>query len=227
LNLSSKCILFCIFFTLNSEIFFVSKILGQDNRLIDISGTVKNSYNEFLAGVKLRIKNKPKNFITDNRGMFNLIAETGDSIILTYPGYKKGCIYLSDTIHTVFYSVDFILITDTIVIDAVTLFPWKTYADFKQAFLSYDPSSKKDNENAVQNIAIIQSQIFLYNNSDPNMNYRQVMEQQNDKASHLGMAPTWSVLNPFAWAAFIKSIKDGTLVNSKDIPAPPQKEEQK
>lgn len=227
MNSYSKGILLRILITFISEILFISKIIGQDNNLIDLSGTVKNSYNEFLAGVKIKIKNKQKITITDDRGMFNMIAEKRDSVIMTYPGYKKGYIYISDTNHSSFYSVDFILFPDTIVIDAVTLLPWKTYEDFKQAFLSNVPADNKDKENAIQNIALIQSQIWLYNNPDPNLNYKQVIQQQFDKSSHLGMAPTWSILNPFAWADFIKSIKDGTLTHSKDIPAPPKEEEQK
>lgn len=198
------------------------KIISQENNLISLSGNVKNTYNESVPGVSIKIKNNERTAKTDFRGIYSLVASKGDSVIFSHPGYTNSRICLPDTINCTFCSYDIVMIPDTIIIEAVSLFPWKTYNEFKQAFLSYVPPKNKDLDNAIHNIALVQTFALLYNEPDPERNFNYVMKQQVDRATNYGMVPSISLLNPFAWAKFIEAISNGSLFNSRDLPEPPK-----
>ncbi len=198
------------------------KITSQENNLKSLSGIVKNTYNELLPDVTIKIKNKDKSNKTDFRGLYSIVAVKGDSVIFSHPGYTNSRICLPDTIKCTFCSYDIVMIPDTIVIEAVSLFPWKTYNEFKQAFLSYVPPRNREIENAVHNIALVQTYALLYNEPDPERNFNDVMKLQVDRAANYGMVPSISLLNPFAWAKFIQAISNGSLFNSRDMPEPPR-----
>ncbi len=202
------------------DIFSTVGIKSQ-NLYIDFSGVVKNSYNEPLPGALVKIKNKRQSVFSGSKGMFDIIARKEDSVFVSCAGYRKTKFKIPDTLDNMFYSMDIVMVQDTILIDAVTLFPWKTFDEFKEAVLKYEPPKNKDINNAIKNIALIQTQVILYNSPEPDKNFNYVMQQQIDKACNLGMVPTFSLLNPFAWAEFIKALQDGTFKNSKDLPEAP------
>lgn len=206
-----------LFLTYNA--FFITYSHCQ-NTYIDVSGVIKNSFNESLEGVLVKIKSKHLNAISDNKGMFNIVVQKGDIVRVSYPGYRNSEFNIPDTLVGMFYYMDIIMVQDTIVIDAVTLFPWKTYEEFKSAVLAYEPVKNKEINNALRNIALVQTQVILYNDPDPDKNFKYVMQQQIDKATNYGLMPSYSILNPFAWAAFFKALQDGLFKNSNDLPEP-------
>lgn len=193
---------------------------GQDN-LVELSGIIKNSFNEILPGSYIKSQSNKGTF-SDSKGMFNLVTVRSDTVSVVCPGYKMSSFCIPDTLKSMFYYVDIDMIPDTIVIDAITLFPWKTFQEFKQAFLAYRPPQDKEIDNSIKNIALMQTQILLSSEPDPIINFNYVMQQQIDKATNLGLVPSYNIFNPFAWAAFIKALQDGTFKNSRDLPDLPK-----
>jgi hypothetical protein len=51
---------------------------------------------------------------------------------------------------------------------------------------------------------------------DGPMNYRNFIEKTTSKYYYAGQLPPNNLLNPFAWARFIKAWKDGKFKSKKD-----------
>jgi hypothetical protein len=194
----------------------------SQEKLIELSGKVSDIANESVKNVFIGIISKHRITQTDTKGMFSMIVERHDTVMFACPGFKKRKLIMPDTLTDSFYYVDVTLVPDTIIIDPVTIFPWKTYSEFKVAFLALKQEQDRDIQNAIKNIALINTFVYLSNKPDPELNFQHVMQQQIDHASHLGMGgASFSLLNPFAWTQFFEALSDGTFKNSKDIPPPP------
>ncbi|WP_298708189.1 SusC/RagA family TonB-linked outer membrane protein [Chitinophaga sp.] len=55
-----------------------------------VSGVVMDSSGQFLAGASVRVKGSGVSTMSDANGQFNLNANTGDVLVITYVGYKSA-----------------------------------------------------------------------------------------------------------------------------------------
>jgi len=195
--------------------------ISQSINLIEVAGRVSSYNNEPVKYTKIKLNSKGKTTISDSKGMFSLFAKRGDTISFNCVGYTGFKVQVPDSIPGMLYYLDVPLAPDTVVIDPVVLFPWKTYPEFKAAVLAFKPPYDRDVENAMRNIALVCAQAMQYDAADPAQNFNYLMQQQMQMASFKGMNPTTGLLNPFAWVSFVKSLKNGSLLNSRDIPPLP------
>lgn len=215
----SKYKIVSIFLATSFSVIWINSTDAQPLKLIDLSGRIINIGEEALSGVLIKVTGKDRGVVTNKNGMYNILTEVGDTVIYYKPGYNKRQVIVSDTLTDFSYSLDLTLTPDTIFIDPVIIFPWKTYEEFKQAFLALKKTEDRDIENAVKNIALVRTQVILYDAPNPEKNFKYVMQQQINDATYYGMAPSYSILNPFAWVSFFKSLEDGSLINSRDLPS--------
>ena len=193
-------------------------IHAQDNDLVDLSGIIMNQKKEPLPYSSIRIKRSGLTKQADNKGMFSLVAKKGDTISFSAFGCKKRKIVLPDTLSENNYYSDIIMFQDTIMIEPVTIFPWRNYEEFKQAILDLQLPEEKDAVFAQKNIEIIKYQALTSVSIDPDVNAGYVLRNNYNTMASKGMLyPTFSILNPFQWAKFIKALSDGSLQNSRDI----------
>jgi hypothetical protein len=68
-----------------------------------------------------------------------------------------------------------------------------------------------DLERAQKNIEIIQRQILASISPDAQIAYQNSMLQNFNRMATRGQTPINNLLNPFSWAKFIQSIRDGKL----------------
>jgi hypothetical protein len=97
------------------------------------------------------------------------------------------------------------------------IYPWPTKEQFKEAFLSLQLDNDDDIEIARKNL----DRYDLYVRAeampmDGSMNYRNYIDQTVSKLYYAGQTQPISVLNPFAWAQFIKAWQDGKFKRKKD-----------
>ena len=72
------------------------------------------------------------------------------------------------------------MVSDTFQLAEVRIYPWKTYQEFKEAFLALDLGDE-DEERAYHNIALIKTQIKMNRDGatpNPNIAFREVMKQE-------------------------------------------------
>ena len=70
-----------------------------------------------------------------------------------------------------FLQLDVVLEVDTLVIDAVEIYPWKSYEEFKEAFVNLKLPTD-DMERARRNIALLRTQIIMDHDPDAYANFQ-------------------------------------------------------
>jgi hypothetical protein len=185
----------------------------DDEKLIQLSGVVRNEYLNPMQFVHILILNKSRGTISDTKGMFSFVVEPNDSILFSAVGYKRTGLVIPDTLDEYHYPVDVIMERDTIEIREVIILPWKTYQEFKQAFISLELPDD-DLERAFHNMALIHSQIHNPDAPpDPDVNYQYHLREQYNATYTKGQTPYYSIFNPLNWAKFIEYLKEGKFRN--------------
>ena len=100
---------------------------------------------------------------------------------------------------------------DTITGKTVTVYPWPSKEDFARAFINMDPYEDDIRRAQRQLSGRSLAQIAATLPTDASLTYSwQQQQQQNMLYSH-GQFPVSNLLNPIAWAQFIKAWKQGKL----------------
>lgn len=195
-------------------LFLFSSIIlfSYSKELVQFSGYIKD--NESLTGVPyaaIYIKEKNKGTISNPDGFYNFVVAKGDTILVKSLGYKTYTIIVPEDIDGSNYSKDIILEREAYMLQGVTIRPLPEPNQLRQAVLNLDiPNSLADL--AQQTIA----NSILNDNFDKNTKYDgaenynyYAREQANYYYNRFGnQRPGISLTDPFAWAKFVKNIKD-------------------
>jgi hypothetical protein len=131
-------------------------------------------------------------------------------------GYKKIQVYIPLVVNERQFTRDIILRNDTININDVVIFPWRNYEEFKREVLK-DRPVKPEIINMYENLASVQTSILNASGLkvSSEAGFRYAMEQNYYSLMTKNQMPVNNLLNPFAWAKFISSIKNGLFKNQK------------
>lgn len=203
MNFMRSWILTIVLFT------FCLSAFGQHSDLIQLSGMVKDEYEQPLRFVHIKILNRSMGTITDEDGLFSFIGQPYDTIQFSSVGFKKAIFVLPDSLPTPHLNIDVYLARDTIMLQEAVIYPWKDYKEFKDAFLALELPDD-DYERARRNIALIKTQIILADDATPSENFRYVMQEQYEKTMVQGLQyPIIKLFDPLAWGRFIQAVKRG------------------
>lgn len=180
----------------------------KEKDALQISGYIKDEFNQPLPYSHIIVLNAGKGGVADRRGRFSFIVYPNDTLIFSSMGYKRQQLVIPDTLNVIHYSVDIHLPVDTFEIKEVTVFPWSTYEEFREAFIALD-LPEDDYDRAIANIALIQTWMELEGlPADPGASFRVAMQQHYNRNIYAGQPPNY-LLNPLSWAQFIQAIKEG------------------
>jgi hypothetical protein len=196
-------------------ILFALAVNGQPRELVQLSGRITNEQEEPMPFAHVLIMNNYRGTITDREGKFSIVVEVFDTVLFSTLGYKRRTMVIPDTLRKPFLTTDIVLQEDTILIAEVEVYPWHSYEEFKEALLNLKLPDD-DNERARRNIALIKTQIILYNEPNARENFQYVMEQQYRETFSQGMYPSYQIFNPFAWAKFFEALKRGDFKRDRD-----------
>jgi len=195
----------------------MQNITGQEEMLVNFSGIIKNQLGDALPNTHILLKNKKRGTISHTSGIFSIVVDKKDTILFSCMGYKKARLTLPDTLTRQYISVLITMIADTFMIEPVTIVPWKTYGEFKEAVINLKLKEERDLQNAKNNVALIKTQIILDHSPNPESNFRSVMADQYYKVFYAGQFPSQPIFNPFNWIKFIDAIRNGTIRDSRDL----------
>ncbi len=153
--------------------------------------------------------------ISDYYGYFSFVARKGDSITFSAVGFKKSHFIIPDTIHSNRYTMFQVMTSDTVYLAETVIYPWPTKEQFKEAFLSMEIPDD-DYEIARKNLE--RYELYVRAEAMPmdgSMNYRNYIDQTVSKLYYAGQTQPISLLNPFAWAQFIKAWEEGKFKRKK------------
>lgn len=182
-----------------------------DEHLVQFSGMVRDLQHHPLPNVNIIILSERRGTTSDKRGMFSFVVRPSDTILFSHLGHKGTMHVIPDSLGGQQYPADIFMVSDTFQLAEVRIYPWKTYQEFKEAFLALDLPDD-DEQRAYHNIALIKTQIKMNRNgATPNSSiaFREVMRQEYNQLYTAGQTPYYTIFDPMRWAKFFKSLKQG------------------
>jgi hypothetical protein len=190
---------------------------GTEKKLVQFSGIVVTA--DSLRPVpytSIMIKDARRGTISDYYGFFSFVAQEKDIIEFTAMGFKKTTFRIPDSLANSRYSLIQVMTSDTVTLPTAVIYPWPTGEQFKQAFLKLNVP-EDDIDRAKKNMALAEAKDKIQGlEMDAGMNYNNYIQQQTSKLYYAGQLPPNNLLNPIAWAQFIKAWREGKFKQNKD-----------
>lgn len=194
-------------------IFFIcGNIFAQETKenLIQFSGVVVSADSiKAIPFTHIIITNTHRGTVSDYYGYFSFVAKKQDTVVFSSMGYKKDTFLIPDTITSNRYSLIQVMSSDTIMLTETVIYPWPTKEQFVQAFLELDIP---DDDLAIAQKNLDKDKLRQKGENmrmSASMNYRHYMDKHHSKLYYAGQMQPITILNPFAWAKFIKAWREG------------------
>jgi hypothetical protein len=168
-----------------------------------------------IPSASIIVEGKGRGTITSPDGVFSIAVLKGDKITFSCVGFKDRRIDIPATLTENQYSVIQLMVSDTVYLPATILKPRPTREQFERDFVNnkvnddmYEVARKNTDE--ARNRILLNS---LPSDGREAVNYQ--LRQQANKYYYAGQIPPMNILNPAAWADFIKSWKRGDYKRKK------------
>lgn len=182
-----------------------------DENLVQFSGIVRDLEHRPLPDVNIIILADKRGTTSDRRGMFSFVVRTNDTILFSHMGHKGTIHVIPDSLGGQQYPADIFMVSDTFQLAEVRIYPWKTYQQFKEAFLALELPDD-DEQRAYHNIALIKTQIKMNRDGgvpSSSIAFREVMRQEYNQLYTAGQTPYYTIFDPMRWAKFFQALKRG------------------
>ena len=202
---------------------FALTFKAQAQKMPSIKDSVIQLYGVVMTADSLRgipaasviVDGKGRGTITSNDGVFSIAVLKGDKITFSSIGFKKKTIFIPTNLTDNQYSVIQLLVNDTAYLPATILRPRPTREQFERDFINnvipddnYEVARKNTDESS-------RRLLLATLPKDGREAVNQTLKQQAAKYYYSGQLPPVNILNPFAWADFIKAWKRGDFKSSK------------
>lgn len=190
---------------------------SEDHKLVQFSGVVVSADSlKPLPYSHILVKGTRHGTISDFFGFFSFVAEKGDVISFSSVGFKKTYYKIPDTLSGSRYSLIQVMQKDTIMLSETVIYPWPSPSQFKEAFVKLNPPAD-DYDRAKFNLSLAElKERGEKMPMDGSMNFRNQMQNISSKLYYAGQLPPNNLLNPLAWASFIKAWQRGDFKRKKD-----------
>jgi hypothetical protein len=182
----------------------------KEKKLVQFSGVVVSG--DSLKPVPFStivVKKTKRGTMSDYFGFFSFVAHGGDTLIFSALGYKKARFIIPDSLTNNKYSLIQVLTNDTVLLKETVIYPWPTKEQFKAAFLNIRIPDD-DMDRARRNLELAEMRERMEDvRMDGSMNFKNAMQQQTSRLYYAGQLPPNNLLNPIAWAQFIKAWQNG------------------
>lgn len=217
-----KVILFCLFCC-----FSVSAVWAQQRSekvAVQLSGlTVSDDSLSIVPFVTVLVKNRFKGTVSDSRGFFSFVALEGDTVVFSGVGYKPSSMVIDkEVVAEELFTVLMPLSRDTISLPMAVIYPWPSKEAFKREFLALELQDDAYSRAAKNLEAELLSQLASAMTMDASENQRLYMQKTIAQTYYAGGQQNFhqlggpnaipipsTLLNPLAWAEFVKAIKRG------------------
>lgn len=209
-----------LFVVLLAAILISNKVLAQDNpyrdSVVQFNGVVMTADSlRGIASASIIVEGKGRGTITSPDGVFSIVVLKGDKITFSCIGFKNFTLKIPENLTSNQYTWIQLLVTDTVYLPATILKPRPSKEQFERDFVNnripddmYEIARKNTDES--------QRRILLATlPSDGREAVNFQMRQQANKYYYNGQTPPMNILNPAAWADFIKSWKRGDFKSKK------------
>jgi hypothetical protein len=192
----------------------------EDNKdsLVQFSGLVMSSDSLMaLQDVHIRVKGNYYGTASNNLGIFTIVAKKGDTVSFSCLGYKYKEYAVPTNLSGQRYSMVLTLSQDTLLIDTIFIKPFISRALLPHYFVTVDVPEDEMELIARRNLEseFLRQQAAMLEADGPE-NQKLQLRQQAQKYYYSGQTVPINILNPFAWAQFIKAWKNGDFKRKKE-----------
>ncbi len=195
----------------------VTDVFAQtDQQIIQFSGVVLGSDSTSgIPGVHVYVPKARRGTTTNPYGYFSMPVLAGDSIVVSAVGYKKQFFAIpydfGENI-TKFFELEI----DTTLLEEVSILPYPTEREFKEAILAFQlPSDVRSQDNMSEDILAMMMANLPADGGETYNTFLNQQFYQTHNRNYYNPNPLSTFLNPFAWSKLIKSIKRGDFKKKK------------
>src|SRR3954471_4109410 len=183
---------------------------GSKRDLVQFSGIiVEGDSLKPVPYTSILIKGSSRGTVSDYFGYFSFVAQKQDTVEFSAIGFTDAVFVIPDTLSTSKYSLIQVLRSDTIHLKETVIYAWPTKEQFKASFLRLN-LPEDDMARVGKNMARADmKEKMLGMAMDASMNYKYSQQQYQSKLYYAGQLPPNNLLNPVAWAKFIKAWQNG------------------
>lgn len=182
----------------------------QEKKVLQLSGIILNADSTTaISGVNVYVPQKGRGTSSNNFGYFSMPVAAGDSVIFSFIGLKSQTYKVPEDIKEDKISLILTMVQDEIALEEIEVMPYPTEEEFKQAVLAMTIDDiPLDRGNLSPQMLLRWAEQMP---ASPNENFRNFQSGQLQQIQDRYGPRSFHLLNPFAWANFIKSIKRGDL----------------
>jgi CarboxypepD_reg-like domain len=168
-----------------------------------------------IPAVSVVIKGQNRGTITNNQGVFSIVALKGDQVEFTSIGYKAKTVLIPTNLEGNQHSIIQLMVTDTVYLPATIIKPRPSRQQFERDFINTeipdDNISVARKNNDIAKRRVLMASLPADGREAANVYLRNVAV----KAYSAGQTPPQNIFNPFAWSEFIKAWKRGDFKKKK------------
>ncbi len=162
-----------------------------------------------IPAVSVVVKGQNRGTITNNQGVFSIVVLKGDEVEFTSVGFKPRMVSIPATLEGNQHSIIQLLVTDTVYLPATIIKPRPSRQQFERDFVNTQVPddgiaiARKNNDEAKRRVLMASLPV------DGREAVSTYLRNNANKSYYAGQAPPQNIMNPFAWAEFIKAWKRG------------------
>ena len=183
---------------------------GQESdKLIQFSGVILTADSLMgLSGANIRVKNTRLGTTSNERGIFSFVAHKGDTILFSLIGYKSEYYVVPKNFEASRYSMIQTMTADTLTLSTVVVRPFIDKELFPYYFVNADvPDETPTLDPSLSPEALREMAYSLP--MDGKQNQKIAMKESYERYYYSGQTPPINIMNPIAWAQFMKAWKNG------------------
>lgn len=183
-----------------------------DKTLIQLSGVVVSEEDvEPLPYTTVFDMTARRGVIADYYGFFSLVTHPGDTLYFSFYGHKTSTYIVPDTLSKNRYSIIHVMLKDTINLPSVDVYPWPSREDFARAFVEMEPYDdalrRAQRQLSGESLAFAAAKL----GTDASLASGFAENQRQTQLYTNGQLPVNNLFNPYSWAKFIDSWRNGEL----------------
>lgn len=200
--------------------FFATRSFAQTantkaDSVVMLYGVVMTSDSlQAIPAASVIVEKTGRGTLTNEQGVFSIVVLKGNKIRFSSVGFKDKVIDIPQNLPGNQYSVIQLMVNDTAYLPATILRARPTSAQFERDFVNADVPADQI-ELARQAVSAAKRRALIATlPADGREAVNMQLQQQAQKFSYQGQIPPMNILNPLAWADFIKAWKRGDFKKS-------------
>ena len=194
---------------------------GFKDSVVQLYGVVMTADSlRAVPAVSIMVQGQNRGTLSNEQGVFSIVVLKGDVIQFSSIGFKPKTVIVPKNIPGNQYSIIQLMVTDTVYLAATIIKQRPSREQFERDFLNTKVPDDELEIARKNNNASKRQYIAANLPRDGREAVSQYLSHEAVKLSYSGQIPPQNILNPFAWAEFIKSWKRGDFKNKTATPPP-------